>query len=185
VPTRIERFLAHLDRLSGGVEPRFIPVESTHPGLPGVTVIVYDDLPEPGMITGITYGLSLASHPEWRLGKPELCISVRSSDLSWPLAVGHIAEIQRGTNPFHYGDTINSGEQITAESAMTAFVIFAPAVLGRADYTDIDVGEALPINIIGLYPIHDAERRYIHQYGLKRFWGLGWDPYDMQRAAVV
>jgi hypothetical protein len=45
-------------------------------------------------------GVSLASHHAWRLAKPELCISVRGSDLSWPLAVGHIAETQRGTNPF-------------------------------------------------------------------------------------
>lgn len=106
VPTRIEWFLAHLDRLSGGVEPRFFPLGSTHPDLPSVTVIVYDDLPELGMVTGVTYGVSLASHPEWRHGKPKLCISVGSNDLRWPLALGHIAETQHGTNPFSYGDTI-------------------------------------------------------------------------------
>jgi hypothetical protein len=185
VPTRIERYLAHLDRLGGGVEPRFFPVESTHPGLSRVTVIVYDDLPEPGMITGITYGVSLANHPEWRFGKPELCISVQSSDLNWPLALGHIGETQRGDNPFHFGDTINFGEKITPESDMTAFVIFAPAVLDRSDYTGIDVGETLPINIAGLYPIHDAERRHIHEHGLEAFWTLGWDPYDVKREPVA
>jgi hypothetical protein len=163
------------------VEPRFFPLESTHPGLRGVTVIVYDDLPEPGMLTGITYGLSLADHPHWRFGKPELCISVRSNDLLWPLAVGHIAESQRGTNPFRYGDTISFGQPVTPASAMAAFVIFAPAVLDRADYTDIDVGDPLPVNIAGLYPIHESERKYIHANGLKAFWDLGWDPYDTTR----
>lgn len=181
VPSRVERFLAHLDRLSGGAEPRFFPLGSTHPDLPGVTVIVYHDLPEPGMVTGITYGVSLASHPEWRHGKPELCVSVRSNDLRWPLALGHIAEIGRGTYPFCYGDTINFGEEITPGSAMTAFVIFAPAVLDRADYAGIDVGDLLPVNIAGLYPVHDAERRYIHAHGLKAFWDLDWDPYDTKR----
>ena len=144
MPTRVELFLAHLDRLSGGVEPRFFPLRSTHPAMAGVTVIVYEDLPEPGMATGVTYGVSLASHSAWRLGKPELCTSVRCSDLSWPLAVGHIAETQRGTNPFRYGDTISFGETIAPASPMTAFAIFAPAVLGRPDYAGIDVGGPLP-----------------------------------------
>jgi Suppressor of fused protein (SUFU) len=182
---RIQRLLAHHDRLSGGVELHFFPVESTHPGLPRVTVIVYDDLPEPGMMTGITYGVSLANHPEWRFGKPELCISVQSSDLNWPLVLGHIGETQRGHNPFHYGDMINFGEKITSESDMTAFLIFAPAVLDRSNYTGIDIGETLPINICGLYPIHAAERRYIHQRGLEAFWKLDWNPYDIKRPSIV
>ena len=181
MPTRVELFLAHLDRLSGGVEPRFFPLRSTHPAMAGVTVIVYDDLPEPGMVTGVTYGASLASHPAWRLGKPELCISVRGSDLSWPMAVGHIAETQRGTNPFRYGDTISFGETIAPASPMTAFAIFAPAVLGRPDYAGIDVGGPLTVNIAGLYPIHETERRYIHAHGLKALWDLDWDPYNTNR----
>ena len=143
----------------------------------GVTVIVYEDLPEPGMVTGVTYGVGLASNPAWRLGKPELCISVRCSDLSWPLAVGHIAETQRGTNPFRYGDTISFGETIAPASPMTAFAIFAPAVLERSDYAGIDVGGSLPVNIA----IHETERRYIHAHGLKAFWDLDWDPYDTNR----
>jgi hypothetical protein len=107
MPTRVELLLAHLDRLSGGVEPRLFPLRSTHPGMPGVTVIVYEDLP--------------------------------------------------------------------------AFAIFAPAVLERPDYAGIDVGDALPVNIAGLYPIHESERRYLHAHGLKAFWDLDWDPYDTNR----
>ena len=64
--SRVERYLAHLDRVSGGIEPRFTRVASTRPGLRGVTVISYDGVPEPGMLTAITYGVSLAEHPEWR-----------------------------------------------------------------------------------------------------------------------
>ncbi|MFC5789384.1 suppressor of fused domain protein [Agromyces tardus] len=185
VPTRAERFLDHLDKLSGGIEPRFFPLESTKPGLKGLTVIVWDDLPEAGMITGVTYGLSLAEHPEWRLGRPELCISVRSNDLNWPLAMGHLAETQRRHNPFHHGDTINFGERIATESVMTAFLISAPPVLDRADYTGIDVGEELPVNITGLYPIHDGERRFINKHGLETFWNRDWDPHDVHREAVA
>jgi hypothetical protein len=185
MPTRIERFLAHLDQLSGGIEPRFFPIAPTPEAPPEVFVIVYDDLPESGMITGITYGLSKADHPTWRFGKPELCVSLQSDDLRWPLAMGHIAAVQRGTNPFHYGCTINFGEKITPDSDMTAFTVFAPAILDRADYTGIDVGDTLPLNIVGLYPIHDSEQHYIHEHGLKAFFDLGWDPYDVERRPAI
>ncbi|WP_284978679.1 suppressor of fused domain protein [Arthrobacter sp. fls2-241-R2A-200] len=184
MPTRLEQFLSHLDDLSGGIEPRFFPVEKSHPGLPGVTAIVYDNLPERGMITGFTYGISLANNPLWRFGKPELCISVKSDDVRWPLALAHIGEGQRG-NPFQIGDTINVGERIAPDSDMTAFVIFAPAVLDREDYTGINIGETLPINLSGLYPIHEAERRYIQDHGIGAFWDLDWDPYDVSRPSVV
>ncbi|WP_199922706.1 helix-turn-helix domain-containing protein [Streptomyces sp. NRRL S-87] len=71
--SRVEKYLAHLDRLSGGREPRFFPVESTKQGLRGVTEIVYDNLPD-GLLTALTYGLSLAEHPDWQHGSPELCL---------------------------------------------------------------------------------------------------------------
>lgn len=183
--TRVERFLAHLDALTGGTEPRFVPVASTKAGLPGVTVMQWRGLPEPGMSTAVTYGVSLASHEEWRLGKPELSISVASDDEAWGLAVGVLAEQLRASCPFCYGDTINFGERIAAESQMTAFVVFAPATLAREDYSGIDVGDPLPVNIAGCYPIHDIERQYIHEHGLRAFWDLEWDPYDVRRSPAV
>ena len=59
-PSRVERYLRHLDVLSGGVEPQFWPVEATWPGHHGVTAIGYLDMPEDGFVLGLTYGLSLA-----------------------------------------------------------------------------------------------------------------------------
>lgn len=179
---RFERFLAYLDGLSAGVEPSFLPVGSTHPGLPQVTVLSYRDVPEPGLLTAVTYGLSLAEHSEWRCSKPELCICVQSSDESWAWAVGHIAEQLRGSCPFSYGDTVNFGERISPESEMTAFVMFAPHVLDPQDYRAVDVGDRLPVSITGCYPIHDSERNFVHERGLKEFWHLGWDPCDVRRA---
>lgn len=49
----------------------------------GVTVVVYDDVSEPEMLTGIIYGVSLGDHPNWRVGKPEISMSVKSNDLRW------------------------------------------------------------------------------------------------------
>ena len=183
--SRVERFLAHLDRVSGGIEPRFTRIASTKPGLHGVTVISYDGVPEPGMLTAITYGLSLAEHPEWRLGKPELAISVGSLDPAWGFELGHLAEELRGECPFSYGDTINVGEPVVPESSLDAFVVFAPAVLGREDYLGIDVGDELPVNIQGVYPIHQSEVAFIHEHGLGPFWDRDWDPYDVTRRPAV
>ncbi len=183
--TRVERYLAHLDRVSDGVEPRFTRVASTHPGLAGVTVMSYEGVPEPGMLTAITYGLSLAEHPEWRFGKAELAIAVSSLDLAWGFVIGHLAETMRGDCPFAYGDTINLGEPVVPESSLDAFVVFAPAVLGREHYLGIDVGDDLPVNIQGMYPIHQSERAFIHDHGLEAFWDRDWDPYDVSRRPAV
>ena len=183
--TRIERFLAHLDDITGGIEPRFFPVATTHEGLNGVTAVVYSEMPEPGYIMAVTYGLSLATHPQWTAGKPELCICVESTDANWALAVAFIAEHMRGDCPFSYGDTLDFGGPMSEASSMSSLVFFAPAVLEPADYLGIDVGDELPINIVGCYPIHDEERLHIGTHGLEAFWEHQWDPFDVLREPAV
>ena len=185
-PSRVELFLAHLDALSGGVEPEFHRVVSTQDGLPSVTAISYRDLPDPGITTTLTYGLSLADHEDWVQGRPELCIAVASEDPAWGLACATVAESLRGSCPFVYGDTVDFGERISAESDMTGFLIFAAAVLDPHDALGVDVGEALPVHIVGCYPVHDSERRYVREHGLEAFWrGVEWDPYDVRRPPAL
>jgi hypothetical protein len=186
--SRAEKYLAHLDELSGGVEPRFFRVESTKAGLKSVTVITYANLPD-DLTTTLTYGVSLATHSEWKNGSPELCISVKSKDDRWAWAIGEVAQDLRGSCPFCYGDTINFGGAISPESDMTAFVIFAPAVLDRTDCR-IDVSPAGHeghdiIHLTGAYPIHEIERQYIREVGLEAFWKSGWDMYDVTRPPAV
>lgn len=183
--SRIERYLAHLDRLTPGREPRFLAMESSNPALKDVVAITYEDLPEPGFLTAASYGLSLAEHPEWRLGRAELCISVRSRDERWARAMALVADQLRGVSPFAYGETINFRERISPESSMSSFVIFAPAILDRADYLNIDIGDTMPIHLQGVYPIHETERVWIKQHGLAAFWQLDWDPYDVARPSVT
>ena len=134
--TRVERYLGHLDRLSGRVEPEFFPIGS-HGSGPNVTSIVYRDLPEPGVLTSLTYGLSLANHGEWTLGRPELCIRMKSYDATWGLAIAHLASTLAGNCPFCYGDTINFGEPITDQTRLSGFVVFAPVVLDQADFLNV------------------------------------------------
>ena len=186
----MEKYLAWLDRLTEGAEPVFHRVETAGGAAHQITVIVYHDVPERGMLTGLTYGLSLAGHPEWRQGRPELCISVTSEDERWALAVGYLASTLVHDCPFAYGDTINVGEPIAGDTAMTAFVVFAPAVLDREDFLNVldapdGAGPEDVVNIAGLYPIHDSERRFIHSHGLEAFWSLDWDPFAPGRPSAV
>jgi hypothetical protein len=183
--TRAEAFLTHLNGVSGGREPRLLKVESTRPDAEDVYVITFDDVPEPGMTTGITYGVSVVDHAFWQGARPELCLTVHSDDDAWMWALGQIGEKLRGECPFAFGSTVDIGGPIAGGTDMTSLVVFAPAVLDREDYVDIEVGDSDRITIVGVYPIHAAERRFIVDHGLEQFWQLGWDAYDVTRACMV
>jgi hypothetical protein len=186
--SRSERFQAHLDAITGGAEPRLLPVPSTQDGLDDVTVAAYPNLPE-DLYTAITYGVSVADHPDWQSGRPELCLSVRSTDDRWAEALGWLVERLRGQCPFRYGDVIRLEAPITAESPMTAFLVFASTVLdpetcrvevGPPDRPDSDI-----IHLYGIYPIHQSEAEYIGLHGLEPFWRLDWDRHDVTRPPAV
>ena len=182
---RADRFLDHLNAIAGGRNPRIIGIESTKPGLPNVAVAVYDHVPEPGMVTGITYGLSIVDHELWTTTRPELCLTVATRDDLWMHILGELAERLRGDCPFVFGSTIDTGGPITDETELAAFVVFPPAVLDRADYEHVEVGDGRGINIVGVYPIHPSERRFIDGHGVNEFWQLNWDPFDVTRASIV
>lgn len=183
-PTRVEKYLLHLDALGGGIEPEFRQVESTWPGHAGITAISYRDTPESGLFLGLTYGLSLAHQDEWSRGRPELSICVKSDDPVWAYAIAYLAEQLRHDCRFGYGDTVDFGEPIVSGSALDGFVVFAPSVLDQDD-ARVDVGDSLPIHIVGMYPTFTSERGYIKENGLEEFWKLDWDAYDVSRAPVV
>lgn len=179
-----EMYLKHLDNIFQQ-EPEFFKNDSLIDGIAGVTTIVYKDIPEKGYITALTYGLSLVKHPEWKFGRPELCISVESPDLDWGKVVGHIANKLRGDCPFSYGQTINFGEKISGDSEMNAFFIFAPSTLDKDDYLNIDIGTDYKISIAGLYPIYSEELETINEIGLEAFWHHpNFDNYSVTRKRI-
>ena len=167
--TPIEKYLEHLDDIFP-IEPEFNIFDSNKPELSGVTSIIYKDIPEKGMITGVTYGLSLERHSEWLEDKrAELIITVDSDKIDWALVVGYVANNLRGHAPFCYGDTINFGEKISDDSEMSAFTVFVPSILENEDYLDIDIGLSYKINISGLYPIYSSEIEFIKRNGFEQF----------------
>jgi hypothetical protein len=185
VKTPLERYLEHLDNIFQ-TEPEYFKNESLIDGVPGVTSIVYKDIPELGYTTAVTYGLSLIKHPEWNLGRPELCISVKSTNIDWGQVVGFIANKLRGECPFCYGDIVNFGEPISGDSDMDAFFIFAPSTLDKENYLNIDIGFDYKINISGLYPMYSDEREIFYQIGLEKFWHHpNFDNYSVRRKRIT
>lgn len=182
--TPIEKYLEHLDKIFQ-VEPEFIKEKSLDDKFPGVTNIVYKDIPEKGMTTAITYGLSIIKHEDWKFGRPELCISVESTDSSWGQVGGYLANQLRGKFPFCYGQTINFREQISNDSEMDAFLLFAPSILDKDDYLNIDIGLDYKINIAGLYPIYSSEFLKVEELGFEEFWKHpNFDLYNVKRNKV-
>jgi hypothetical protein len=166
--TPAERYLEHLDKIFQRT-PQFYKEDSLIDGLPGMTSIVYTAIPEKGFITAFTYGLSLIKHPEWKFGRAELCISVESSKLDWGQVVGYIGNKLRGNCPFSYGQTINFREKISDDSEMDAFFVFAPSIMDKEDYLNIDIGTDYKINIAGLYPMYSDELEVYEKIGLEKF----------------
>jgi len=182
--TPIEKYLAHLDQIFQ-VEPIFKLIDSRIPELPKITSIIYPNIPEPGMITGLTYGLSLTTHSKWSYARPELIITVASKELVWGQVAGYIANQLRGDCPFGYGDIINFKEKISPDSEMDAFLIFAPSILEKEDYLQIDLGLDYQINLTGLYPIYSSEISKLNAWGLEKFWHHpNFDLYDVNRKII-
>lgn len=167
--TSTEKYLAHLERVFEQ-EPEFLKEESLQEGMPGVSSLVFNHHPESEMMTTVTYGLSLGEHPDWKFGRPELLLCVDSREKAWTQIAGYVANQLRGKCPFTYGLTINFRNQIAPDSDMDAFLIFAPAILNKADYLRIDIGLPYAISIAGLYPIYSSEISFINTKGLERFW---------------
>jgi hypothetical protein len=69
---------------------------ATRAGLPPVCCFIFQGRPETGMMTAVTYGLSLGGHAEWGDQKPELIARVRSGDEDCGLALAGFAERLRG-----------------------------------------------------------------------------------------
>lgn len=154
------------------------PGAADEPG--GVAALRFRDLPEPGIQTVFTSGLARARQAVWTRGRPELVLSVRSADPGWASAVATLAQSMRDVCPFRVGDVIGSRAPLARDTTMTSWLCFAPAVV-PAEARRIEVGDDLPINLQGLYPIHASEVDLIAAHGLGPFWDMEWDPYDVGR----
>jgi len=107
-------------------------------------------------------------------------ICVNTLDDAWGLAVGFLAMQHRGAAAFAYGSTFGLGHRVSAESAMTAFLAFAPMDLPK-EATHIVLSDRT-LNLVQMYPIYEGEIELIQQTGPDAFLtGSAVDFHDIAR----
>jgi hypothetical protein len=94
MPSNAELFVEHLRSVFGDEDA--IHKADAPEGGPPVSVFVYKNVPEEGMITGVTYGLSLCPLAAWKFSRPEMIVAVESLELAWPCAAATFAALFRG-----------------------------------------------------------------------------------------
>lgn len=170
-------FLRHAERI-GGSSPEYQVMSEA--GEPLIAVVVFRGIPQPGSLTSFTYGLSLAHHPKWVHYRPELVLSVDSTDIGWALAPGELVRRGRGRVAFAYGSILEFGEPIASDSAMTSFVVYACGSLDAEDLV-VELPEA-NVHFAQLYPIYESEAALVIEIGPEKFLSqLGPDLYNVKR----
>jgi len=173
-----EEYLSTVDALTGS-QGRYFRITDEGESLL-VAVVSYDDVPENGHITSFSYGLSSAAQPEWKHSRPELIISVKSSDNAWAFCMGEIIRGYRTETSFSYGTILNFRQSISDESGLTSFLVFACTLLDKED-----LKISLPDRIVHfsqMYPIYESEVPMIDRLGVEKFfWDMGIDFYDVRR----
>lgn len=164
---RLETYREYIEKIFLQ-EPEIYAFRPVAPGHPRIATFVYSNVPEKEYITGITYGLSEYDNPAWVGGRPELIISVRSSDTSWGRSAGFAAARFQMDSDFAYGSILDFEQPISSDSDMQAFFLFAPAILDRSEYSNISL-DYYRINIVGMYPIYKEEILTIKNIGLEKF----------------
>lgn len=134
------------------------------------SILVFNDVPEKGYMTCVTYGLSFGKHENWKTNRrPELLFSIRSNDVNWALLIADLASELRGKFPFSYGQRINLNKKIEGTN-ISFFLIFAPEIISSDQFLDIDVGLDYKICLTGIYPLTKGENDIIDLIGLEEFW---------------
>lgn len=176
-----EKYLSHLYKIFK-VEPKYFKY-SDGDDFPPLHLLTYEDIPELGMMTGISSGMSMVEPVDKCNIRKELLISVFSSDPSWALAMADIAYQHRRTWRFEPGDVVRHNGKVSEESEMTSFLIWHQGVI-REDHEIICHGE-WHTKIMGLFPIHDDERELIAKHGPDWLFELVDDPCDVKRKSVA
>jgi hypothetical protein len=175
-----EQYIAALTSRYG--EPASVAgVESDHPDLGMVLAITFRDYPQPGLLTGCTFGLSAAAHPGWQDAKPELVITVQSADEAWVHTVAYLAEWQRERHEFAPGSLFHYGKPVAPDSAMNAFLVFEPTASDEGMFAPIQL-ENQRIALRTVYPLYEGEVGLIQKVGIRKFMGLPqYDAFSVSR----
>ncbi|WP_240421194.1 suppressor of fused domain protein [Paenibacillus periandrae] len=178
----VDYFIVHIEEVFG-TDYKIHKFNAKDEGKP-IYLFIFRGIPEVGMITFITFGLSEGQHPEWISGKPELILSLETNDETWGHSIAWLAAELRGIKPFSYGDKFTFGEPICEGTSMIGYFVFSPSILDK-DIKKIETTN-LPIFLTGMYPIYKEEVELINEIGLKEFWfSNGFDLYNPKRVNIT
>ncbi|MCX4758262.1 suppressor of fused domain protein [Kitasatospora purpeofusca] len=186
---RLSRYLGHLHTLTGA-DPVIREILPPGSKLGRALAAIYANVPEPGYLTGFTYGLSLADHAEWTSSRRELSVTVCSDDFEWATIPSRAVGAMRGVSAFHSGRAFGHMERFIDYSDMSSLLLASPAGQWNSGTLDLgpgefDSGERDVVELVGAYPIYASEREFVKLNGFDAFWGLEWDRFDPLRAPVA
>lgn len=183
---RLDRFVERLSSAFAAT-PEVREVTPRVPADGRVFSVVFADGPEPGFVTGITYGLSpMVGSPAF--GR-ELCIMMQSENQEWAMVPALTVAALRGLCPFTPGMVIGYEKPYVEGSGLSSLLLGAPEPrlhlerIGLAAPSDRDADDY--VEVVGAYPIYPAERRFFHTRGAEMAWSSGWDPTDPIRPALI
>lgn len=140
----------------------------------------FPGFPEEDCLTSFTFGLSQVRHPLWRFGRPELVVSVRSSDEVWGLGAAFAARLLRGECAFSYGQILRFGERIDPSRPFDHYFLFAPRAVEQPcarivlpDYV---------VNLVQAYPVNTEEVEAIQWMGPSEFFRHSPDLAELERS---
>ncbi len=150
---------------------------------PKIFIFYFEDFPTVGLLTAVTCGLSNASHPDWGANKPELIVTLDTTDRSWGLAAGYFASSFFNEKSFSYGDVFNLDDPISNESEMNALLAYAPSFLDR-DQMIFEFSDRT-VNLVGMYPLFNEEIDIYEKIGLEALWKTkGFHIYNPRRKRI-
>lgn len=154
------------------------------PGRPKILVYYFADLPQKGMTTAITCGLSNTPHPDWKFGRAELMITMKGNNYLWGKALGFFASAYGGDKPFSYGDRFKLDFPMTDESEMNACFVFQPSFLPDDEKKFVLADRT--IFLAAMVPLYEEEIELFARIGHKEFIvPNGTDFTDPKRAHVT
>lgn len=181
MPKNHELFLAHLENIFGEVE--LIKKHECPQGGPPVSVLIYREIPDEGMVTGVTYGLSCHAQPDWKFSRPEMILSVESYDVMWAWTAAYFCAEFRGLKPFRYGDVFTTEAPLASDTKMDGLFIFSQSLLDN-EVQSVELND-YKVHFSQFYPIYRSELELYSSIGLERFWKHdGFEMYDPKRPPI-
>jgi len=181
MPKNHEIFLAHTEKVFGRAE--LIKMHDCPRGGIPVSVFIYRNIPEAGMITGVTFGLSCYPHPDWKLSRPEMIISIKTEDIMWAWTAAYFSAEFRGEKRFLFGDVFTTEGPLASDTEMDGVLVFAQSILDPAVQA-VQLND-YKIHFKQFYPIYRSELEVYRNLGLERFWKHeGFGMYDPKRPPI-